>query len=84
MNVIVEREKGLLELEQRIADLKSHAAAQTVDLSSEITALEAKYAELQRDVFGSLTPWQRVNMARHPSRPTALEYIEQLERYIAG
>jgi acetyl-CoA carboxylase carboxyl transferase subunit alpha len=81
MNAIVEREKGLLELEQRIADLKSHAAAQPVDLSSEIAALEAKYAELQRDVFGSLTPWQRVNMARHPKRPLGSAYIAALDQF---
>jgi len=81
MNAIVEREKGLLELEQRIADLKAHAADQPVDLAAEIEALEAKYAEIQRDVFGSLTPWQRVNMARHPKRPLGSAYIAALDQF---
>ena len=69
MNAIVEREKGLIELEQRITALKTHAAQQPVDLTAEIRALETKYAEIQREVFGTMTPWQRVNMARHPKRP---------------
>jgi acetyl-CoA carboxylase carboxyl transferase subunit alpha len=81
VNVIVEREKGLIELEQRIADLKSHSAEQTVDLSAEIAALEAKYAQIQHEIFGTLTPWQRVNMARHPKRPIGSDYIAALDRF---
>ncbi len=50
-------------------------------MSSEIAALETKYQTILREVFGSLTPWEKVNMARHPSRPTALEYIEKLDRF---
>ncbi|MGB8266000.1 MAG: acetyl-CoA carboxylase carboxyltransferase subunit alpha [Candidatus Velthaea sp.] len=81
MNVIVEREKGLVELEQRIADLKKISAEQKADLSTEITALEQKYAEIQREVFGSLTPWQRVSMARHPKRPLGSDYIAALDQF---
>ncbi len=81
MNVIVERERGLLELEARIADLKSHAADQPVDLTAEIKALEKKYAEIQQDIFGSLSPWQRVNMARHPKRPLGAAYLAALDAF---
>lgn len=81
MNVIVEREKGLVELERRIADLRAANATQPVDMSAEITALEGKYQEILREVFGSLTPWEKVNMARHPQRPTSLDYISQFERF---
>ncbi len=81
MNVIVEREKGLLELEQRIADLRKLTADQPVDLSNEIMALEEKYAQIQRDIFGSMTPWQRVNMARHPKRPIGSDYIAALDAF---
>ena len=70
-NLIVEREKGLLELEQRIAELRAANASQPVDMSAEIAALEQKYQEILREVFGSLTPWEKVHMARHPNRPTA-------------
>ena len=71
VNPIVDREKGLLELEKRIAELRSVNASQPVDMSPEIAALEAKYQEILREVFGSLTPWMKVHMARHPSRPTS-------------
>ncbi|HZO93082.1 MAG TPA: acetyl-CoA carboxylase carboxyltransferase subunit alpha [Candidatus Baltobacteraceae bacterium] len=81
MNTIVEREKGLLELEQRITELKAHAAQQPVDMSAEIRALESKYAQIQREIFGTMTAWQRVNMARHPKRPLGSDYIAALDRF---
>jgi acetyl-CoA carboxylase carboxyl transferase subunit alpha len=81
VNVIVEREKGLLQLEQRIDELKAQASQQPLDMSSEIRALEQKYAQIQREVFGTLTPWQRVNMARHPKRPLGSDYIRALDQF---
>lgn len=81
MNAIVEREKGLLELENRIADLRKYNADHPVDLSSEIAALEEKYAQILREVFGSMTPWQRVNMARHPKRPIGSDYLAALDAF---
>jgi acetyl-CoA carboxylase carboxyl transferase subunit alpha len=81
VNLIVEREKGLLEVERRISGLRSANANQPVDMSPEIAALQKKYEELQRELFGSLTPWQKVHMARHPDRPTTLDYIAQLDRF---
>ena len=81
MNVIVEREKGLLQLEQRIAELKAQAAQQPVDMTAEIRGLETKYAQIQREVFGTMTPWQRVNMARHPKRPLGSDYIGALDQF---
>jgi len=81
VNVIVDREKGLLQLEQRIAELKQQAANQPLDMSAEIRALEVKYGEIQREIFGTLTPWQRVNMARHPKRPLGSDYLAALDRF---
>jgi acetyl-CoA carboxylase carboxyl transferase subunit alpha len=81
VNVIVEREKGLLELEKRIEELRQANAQQRVDMSAEIRALENKYAEIQRDIFGSMTPWEKVHMARHPNRPTAADYISQFTAF---
>jgi acetyl-CoA carboxylase carboxyl transferase subunit alpha len=80
-NLIVERERGLLELERRIAELRAANTTQPVDMSAEIAALEQKYQEILREVFGSLTPWEKVHMARHPSRPTSLDYIAQFDRF---
>ncbi|MGZ3499522.1 MAG: acetyl-CoA carboxylase carboxyltransferase subunit alpha [Vulcanimicrobiaceae bacterium] len=81
MNVIVEREKGLLELEKRIAELRAVNANQPLDMSAEIRALEQKYAQIQQEIFGSMSPWEKVNMARHPSRPTTADYISQLLQF---
>jgi acetyl-CoA carboxylase carboxyl transferase subunit alpha len=81
MNVIVEREKGLLELEERIADLRKYSAEQGVDLSNEIAALETQYAQIQREIFGAMTPWQRVHMARHPKRPIGSDYVAALDSF---
>jgi acetyl-CoA carboxylase carboxyl transferase subunit alpha len=80
-NLIVEREKGLLELERRIAELRSANATQPVDMSAEIAALEQKYRQILQEVFGSLTPWEKVHMARHPNRPTSLDYISRFDRF---
>ncbi|HEY5258097.1 MAG TPA: acetyl-CoA carboxylase carboxyltransferase subunit alpha [Candidatus Baltobacteraceae bacterium] len=77
----MEREKGLLELEKRIAELRAANVNQPIDKSPEIAVLESKYAEIQQQVFGDMTPWQKVHMARHPERPTALDYLSQLERF---
>lgn len=81
MNVIVELEKPLLELEAKIDGLKKLNETQRVDFSAEIAALEAKARQLKNEVFGNLTPWQRVHMARHPRRPLALDYISALDGF---
>lgn len=81
MNVIVDREKGLLELERRIVELRTISATHAVDMSGEIAGLEAKYAQIQHEVFGTLTAWEKVHMARHPARPTALDYIGALNAF---
>jgi len=81
VNVIVDREKGLLELEKRINALRSLNAEQTLDLSCEIAALEEKYAQLQREIFGSMSPWEKVNMSRHPNRPVSSDFISQLDAF---
>jgi acetyl-CoA carboxylase carboxyl transferase subunit alpha len=81
MNLIVDREKGLLELERRIDELRSANAQQPVDMSAEIAALEQKYAEIQREIFGAMTPWEKVHMARHPNRPSAADYLSQFAQF---
>lgn len=80
MNLIVEREKQLEELERRIEDLRARTPRER-GVTGDVEALEAAYAELQRDMFGRLTPWQRVNMARHPKRPVSGDYIARLDRF---
>jgi acetyl-CoA carboxylase carboxyl transferase subunit alpha len=80
VNVIVEREKELEALEQAIRDLRGRSFRQTADAEA-LRALDEKYAQLQHDIFGRLTPWERVNMARHPKRPGASDYIAGLDQF---
>jgi acetyl-CoA carboxylase carboxyl transferase subunit alpha len=80
-NIIVEREKGMVELERRIAELREASAAQPRDMSTEVAALEQKYHQILQELFGTLSPWEKVHMARHPARPTSLDYISRLDRF---
>ncbi|MBV9263381.1 MAG: acetyl-CoA carboxylase carboxyl transferase subunit alpha, partial [Candidatus Eremiobacteraeota bacterium] len=80
-NVIIEREKLLTELERRIAGVREASAAQPLDMSTEVAALEGRYRQLLAELFGTLSPWEKVHMARHPARPTSLDYISRFDRF---
>ncbi|MBI2902023.1 MAG: acetyl-CoA carboxylase carboxyltransferase subunit alpha [Candidatus Methylomirabilis oxyfera] len=71
-------ERPIVELEGKIDDLKRLSAVQNVDFAREIADLEKKVASLCGEVFASLTPWQRCQVARHPNRPYTLDYIRML------
>ncbi len=70
-------EKPLAEIEKRIAELKTFGANRP-KVTAEIERLGKKAQELQREIFSKLTPWQRAQIARHPNRPTTLDYIGYL------
>ncbi|KPJ92177.1 MAG: hypothetical protein AMS18_07935 [Gemmatimonas sp. SG8_17] len=69
-------EKPIVELERQIAHLKRLAADRQLDVQAEIEPLEAKLVDLRRDIYRQLSPIQRVQVARHPQRPYALDYIQ--------
>lgn len=71
-------EKPLEELQDKIKELEKYAAKNKLDLSKEISFLEDKVEEKKKEIYGNLTPWQRVEIARYVHRPTTLEYIETL------
>jgi acetyl-CoA carboxylase carboxyl transferase subunit alpha len=71
-------EKPIAELEKKIQELKSFTSDKKIDLSSEVKRLEQKLEDLKKEIYGNLTPWQRVQIARHPQRPYALDYINML------
>jgi len=71
-------EKPIVELQRKIDELKGMNAKGDIDLSDEVRRLEAKLAQAKKDVYGSLTAWQRVQIARHPKRPYTMDYIEML------
>ncbi len=68
-------EKPILELERKIEELKKFTSSEKIDLSSEIKKLDDKLDRVKHEVFENLTPWQRVQIARHPKRPYTLDYI---------
>src|SRR4029434_3559972 len=70
-------EKPIFELERRLQDLRNHSDAHDVDLDSAVKAVEEKLRETQREIYGNLTAWQRVQIARHTQRPFALDYIQR-------
>lgn len=68
-------EKPILELERKIEELKKFTSSEKIDLKFEIEKLESKLDRVKHEVFESLTPWQRVQISRHPKRPYTLDYI---------
>jgi len=71
-------EKPIIELEKKIQELKNFISSKKIDLSSEVKRLEEKLEHLKKDIYGNLTPWQRVQIARHPQRPYTLDYINMI------
>lgn len=68
-------EEPLIQLRKKIDELKEYTATADVDLSSEIESLEERLASLENDIYENMKPWDRVQVARHPERPTTLDYI---------
>ncbi|MFA5039419.1 MAG: acetyl-CoA carboxylase carboxyltransferase subunit alpha [Candidatus Omnitrophota bacterium] len=71
-------EKPIVELEKKIRELTNFTEEKHIDLSGEIKRLEDKLERLRRDIYGKLTPWQRVQISRHPQRPYTLDYLQLL------
>lgn len=71
-------EKPILELEQKIEEMRELARVNSVDLNDEIQKLEDKLNKLVKKTFTNLDRWQRVQLARHPDRPYTLDYLERI------
>jgi acetyl-CoA carboxylase carboxyl transferase subunit alpha len=79
MPTYLDFEAPLAELEGKIAELRTLASGdKAVSITYEIKGLEKKAAKLLTDLYGALDPWQKAQVARHPERPHALDYINQL------
>ena len=70
-------EKPVLELEQKLEEIKRHLQGRDIDVDPEVRAIRDKIEETRRQVYSKLTAWQRVQIARHPSRPYFLDYVEK-------
>ena len=76
MKTHLEFEKPVAELEARIAELRDAAGSDgEVDIAKELARLEAKSAAQLASIYGSLTPWQKTQVARHPKRPHFRDFV---------
>jgi acetyl-CoA carboxylase carboxyl transferase subunit alpha len=76
--LLLDFEKPLADLDSRIQQIRELAEEDGVDLSKQIQELEVRAEELRREIFSSLTPTQRLQVARHPRRPSTLDYIQAI------
>ena len=74
----LEFEKPLIELKKKIEELEKFSVDNSIDVSEQISALTARQEEMMKSIYGNLTPWQRVQLARHPERPYTLDYIDRI------
>ncbi|CAD5926219.1 MULTISPECIES: acetyl-CoA carboxylase carboxyl transferase subunit alpha [Planktothrix] len=76
--ILLDFEKPLVELESRIDQIRQLANENGVDVSEEILQLEARASQLRQEIFSGLSPLQRLQLARHPRRPSTLDYIQAM------
>jgi acetyl-CoA carboxylase carboxyl transferase subunit alpha len=82
MKHYLEFEKPIVELQRKLEELKKHPHTHSMGISfeDEIQQMEIKIEETRRQIFSNLSPWQRVQLARHPRRPFTLDYIQTIFR----
>ncbi len=80
MRDYLEFEKPIREIEEKIEKLSTAASSGKASSQNDIRKLRAKLAQVEHDLYKNLTPWQRTQLARHPQRPSTLDYIGELTR----
>ncbi len=73
---LLEFEKPLVELEEQIEQIRQLARDSEVDVSQQLLQLETLATRRRKDIFDALTPSQKIQVARHPQRPSTLDYIQ--------
>lgn len=71
-------EKPIEDLTQQLEKIKALAEKNNVDMSASVNELETTIANTRKEIYSNLTPWQRVQLSRHPERPYTLYYINQI------
>ncbi|HMP74150.1 MAG TPA: acetyl-CoA carboxylase carboxyltransferase subunit alpha [Kiritimatiellia bacterium] len=71
-------EKPIAELETKLKELSQFSQSQAIDMSDEIERMKARIDETRRDIYKNLTPWQKVQVARHPLRPYTRDYLQHM------
>lgn len=78
MHNYLEFEKPIAELEGKIEELRHLSGSEEVNIADEVTRLQTKVEKLLTSTYGKLSPWQKTQVARHPERPHAQNYINAL------
>ena len=76
--VVLDFEKEIVEVEEKIIHLQQLSKDEDVDVEKEINRLKTKLNRLMNAAYQNLTPWQKTQIARHPNRPHTLDYIHAL------
>src|ERR1700741_2832462 len=71
-------ERPIREIEAQLSELQALSQRTNLDISSEIDALKKRLDEAIRTTYADLTPWERVNVARHQERPVTTDYVEKI------
>lgn len=71
-------EQPVIKLREKINELKTIANDVDVDMTGEIAELENRLQQLEQSIYANMEPWDRVQVARHPERPTTMDYIERV------
>jgi acetyl-CoA carboxylase carboxyl transferase subunit alpha len=74
----LEFEKPIEEIVQKIEEMEANAESENMDMSAEIESLRARAKSLEDEIYGNLTRWQKVQIARHPQRPYTMDYIDMM------
>ena len=78
MRTLLEFEKPIAELEDKLIEMRKLAIENNVDVTATVQSLTEKILELKKETFSNLTRWQRVQLSRHPDRPYTFDYIEKI------
>ena len=77
-NFTLEFEKPIVALKEKLEELQIFSKTNNIDMSAQIEVLQEDITKTSEKIFSSLTPWQRVQLARHPKRPYAMDYLERI------
>ena len=78
MSMILDFESQVVDIEKKIAALRDASKIGDLDVASEITKMQSKVDKMLSQIYQKLTPWQKVQVARHPERPKFIDYINEI------
>ncbi len=76
MRTLLDFEKPIADLEEKLIEMKKLANENNVDVKEAVSSLEDKIHDLRKETFSNLTRWQKVQLSRHPDRPYTMDYIQ--------